>query len=92
MVMPSGVPISIAAEEHIGEQAYPIRLTDTALTPDDLSRVLQQAGGYILCALNRDATSDRGISSYDSLRQFALTQLDTERYRWEQSRVDVLLQ
>ena len=47
-----------AAEAHIGAQDYPIRLTDTSLTPDDMSRVLQQAGGgYILCALNRDATA-----------------------------------
>lgn len=47
-----------AAEEHIGAQEYPIRLTDIALTPDEMSRVLQQAGGgYILCALNRDATA-----------------------------------
>ena len=47
-----------AAEAHIGAQDYPIRLTDTSLTPDDMSRVLQQAGGgYILCAMNRDATA-----------------------------------
>ena len=38
-----------------------------------------------------DATSDRGISTPDSFRQFALTELDTERYTWEQSWVDVLL-
>ena len=46
-----------AAEEHIGTEPLPIRLTDPGLLPDDMSRVLQQAGGgYILCALNRDAT------------------------------------
>ena len=37
-----------------------------------------------------DATSDRGLTP-DSFRQFALTELDTERYTWEQSWVDVLL-
>lgn len=45
------------AEAHIGEETVPIRLTDTSLAPDNMSRVLQQVGGgYILCALNRDGT------------------------------------
>ena len=38
-----------------------------------------------------DATSDRGITSPDSFRQFALTELDPERYTREQSWVDVIL-
>lgn len=47
-----------AAEDHIGADPLPIRLTDPSLAPDDLNRVLQQAGGgYILCALNRDGTA-----------------------------------
>ncbi len=47
-----------AAEEHIGEDPLPIRLTDPSLEPEDMDRVLWQAGGgYILCQLNRDATA-----------------------------------
>lgn len=46
-----------AAEEHMGAETLPIRLTDPDLTPDEMNRALQQAGGgYILCALNRDGT------------------------------------
>ena len=46
-----------AAEERLGEEPLPIRLTDPSLEPEDMERVLWQAGGgYILCALNRDAT------------------------------------
>lgn len=45
------------AEEHLGEAATPIRITDPDLTPDDMNRVLGQAGGgYLLCMLNRDGT------------------------------------
>ena len=45
------------AEGHMGVEALPIRLTDPDLTPDDMNRVLRQAGGgYILCSLNRDGT------------------------------------
>lgn len=46
-----------AAEEHMGGEALPIRVTDPDLTPNDMDRVLRQAGGgYILCMLNRDGT------------------------------------
>lgn len=46
-----------AAEEHMGAEALPIRVTDPELTPDEMNRVLRQAGGgYILCVLNRDGT------------------------------------
>lgn len=46
-----------AAEEHMGAEARPIRLTDPTLTPDEMNGVLRQAGGgYILCMLNRDGT------------------------------------
>lgn len=45
------------AEEHMGAEALPIRLTDPTLTPDEMNGVLRQAGGgYILCMLNRDGT------------------------------------
>lgn len=47
-----------AAEENLGEEPLPIRITDPSLEPEDMDRVLWQAGGgYILCALNRDATA-----------------------------------
>lgn len=47
-----------AAEEHLGEESLPIRITDPSLEPEDMDRVLWQAGGgYLLCALNRDATA-----------------------------------
>lgn len=47
-----------AAEEHLGEETFPICITDPSLEPEDMDRVLWQAGGgYILCALNRDATA-----------------------------------
>lgn len=46
-----------AAEEHMGAEALSIRVTDPDLTPDEMDRVLRQAGGgYILCMLNRDGT------------------------------------
>lgn len=46
-----------AAEEYMGGEALPIRVTDPDLTPNDMDRVLRQAGGgYILCMLNRDGT------------------------------------
>ena len=58
-----GLPVSdlrgllAAAEEHMGAEPFPIRLTDPSLTPDEMSAVLRQAGGgYILCALSRDGT------------------------------------
>lgn len=58
-----GVPVDSlgelveVAEAHIGEETVSIRLTDSALAPDNMNRVLQQVGGgYILCALNRDGT------------------------------------
>lgn len=47
-----------AAEEHLGEEPLPIHITDPSLEPEDMDRVLWQAGGgYLLCALNRDATA-----------------------------------
>lgn len=47
-----------AAEEHLGADPFKLRITDASLAPDDMDRVLRQAGGgYIFCALNRDATA-----------------------------------
>lgn len=46
------------AEAHLGEVEVPVRITDTTLEPDQMNRALQQVGGgYIFCALNRDATT-----------------------------------
>ncbi len=45
------------AEANLGTEPVPIRITDPALTPDNLNRALQQVGGgYILCSLKRDGT------------------------------------
>lgn len=45
------------ANAHLGSAPVTIRLTDAALTPDEMNRALQQVGGgYILCALSRDGT------------------------------------
>lgn len=38
-----------------------------------------------------DATSDRGASPEFGFRRYALKELDTTKYRWEQDRVDILL-
>lgn len=47
-----------AAEENLGEEPLPIRITDPSLEPEEMDRVLWQAGGgYILCQLNQDATA-----------------------------------
>lgn len=58
-----GIPVASlpelieTAEGHLGSAPVDIRLTDTALTPDEMNRALQQVGGgYILCALSRDGT------------------------------------
>lgn len=46
-----------AAQTHMGEASFPIRITDPTLPPDHINLALQQVGGgYILCALNRDGT------------------------------------
>lgn len=58
-----GIPVASlpelieTAEGHLGSAPVDIWLTDTALTPDEMNRALQQVGGgYILCALSRDGT------------------------------------
>ena len=45
------------AQSNISDKSTPIRITNSSLTPDDMNRALQQAGGgYVLCALNTDGT------------------------------------
>lgn len=47
-----------AAEAHIGSEFLPIKITDKSMTPDNMNRILNQAGGgFILCELSRDATA-----------------------------------
>lgn len=47
-----------AAQENIGGQPVPIRMENMDASPDDMNRVLQQAGaGLVLCQLNRDGTA-----------------------------------
>lgn len=46
------------AESHLGEISVPVRITNPQLEPDRINRALNQVGGgYILCALNIDATA-----------------------------------
>ena len=46
------------AENHLGEESVPVRITDPTLEPDKMNRALQQVGGgYLYCALNADATA-----------------------------------
>lgn len=55
--VPSLSVLLTAAESHLGETEVPIRITNNTLEPDRMNRLLQQVGGgYILCALNADAT------------------------------------
>lgn len=47
-----------AAEENMGNEPVPVRITDPKLDPDTMNRALQQAGGgYLYCGLNKDATA-----------------------------------
>lgn len=46
------------ARENIARQSVDIRITNTAMTVDDMNKALQQVGGgYILCQLGRDGTT-----------------------------------
>lgn len=55
----SSLPELLAlAESCLGEEEVPLRITDPALEPERMNRALQQVGGgYLYCALNRDATA-----------------------------------
>ena len=47
-----------AAEENMGNEPVPVRITDPKLDPDTMNRALQQVGGgYLYCGLNKDATA-----------------------------------
>ena len=69
-----------AAEENMGNEPVPVRITDPKLDPDTMNRALQQVGGgYLYCGLNKDATAivcsaPWNISMEDCLA--ALTQAD----------------
>ncbi|MGM9522151.1 MAG: transglutaminase domain-containing protein [Oscillospiraceae bacterium] len=46
-----------AANDYLGESSCEICIENKSLTPDDMNRALQQAGGgYVMCELSRDAT------------------------------------
>lgn len=46
------------AQAGLDQEIVPIRITDTALSVDDMNKALQQVGGsYFLCQLNRDGTA-----------------------------------
>lgn len=65
-----------AAEENIGQEAVPVRITNPALEPDAMNRALQQAGGgYFLCMLNRDATAIQYSAPYNLSREDCLAAL-----------------
>ena len=63
----SSIPELIAvAEENMGQETVPVRITNPVLEPDAMNRALQQAGGgYLLCMLNRDATAIQYSAPYN---------------------------
>ena len=64
------------AEENIGPEAVPVRITNRELDPDSMNRALQQAGGgYLLCMLNRDATAIQYQASYGTDMETGLAAL-----------------
>ena len=71
------IPELIAlAEENIGREAVPVRITNRELDPDSMNRALQQAGGgYLLCMLNRDATAIQYQASYGTDMETGLAAL-----------------
>lgn len=71
------IPELIAvAEETIGQEAVPVRITNRELDPDSMNRALQQAGGgYLLCMLNRDATAIQYQASYGTDMETGLAAL-----------------
>ena len=71
------IPELIAvAEETIGQEAVPVRITNRELDPDNMNRALQQAGGgYLLCMLNRDATAIQYQASYGTDMETGLAAL-----------------
>lgn len=71
------IPELIAlAEENIGREAVPVRITNREPDPDSMNRALQQAGGgYLLCMLNRDATAIQYQASYGTDMETGLAAL-----------------
>ena len=71
------IPELIAlAEENLGREAVPVRITNRELDPDSMNRALQQAGGgYLLCMLNRDATAIQYQASYGTDMETGLAAL-----------------
>ncbi|MDO5413137.1 MAG: transglutaminase domain-containing protein [bacterium] len=71
------IPELIAlAEENIGQEAVPVRITNRELDPDSMNRALQQAGGgYLLCMLNRDATAIQYQASFGTDMETGLAAL-----------------
>ena len=71
------IPELIAvAEENIGQEAVPVRITNRELDPDSMNRALQQVGGgYLLCMLNRDATAIQYQASYGTDMETGLAAL-----------------
>lgn len=66
-----------AAKRHLGELSFPIRITNTQMEPDDMSRALQQVGGgYILCSLNTDATAIQYSAPFEMAMEDCMTALD----------------
>lgn len=54
------------AEENMGQELVPIRITNRELDPDSMNRALQQAGGgYVLCSLNREGTAIQYSAPFD---------------------------
>lgn len=76
------IPELIAvAEENIGREAVPVRITNRELDPDSMNRALQQVGGgYVLCMLNRDATAIQYSAPFDFSMEDCLAALaETEK-------------
>ncbi len=66
-----------AAQTHMGEASFPIRITDPTLPPDHINLALQQVGGgYILCALNRDGTQITCTPAMGTTLEECLAMLD----------------
>ncbi len=65
------------AESYLGELSFPIRITNTQMDPDDMSRALQQVGGgYIFCSLNVDATAIQYSAPSEMTMEDCITALD----------------
>lgn len=67
----------LVAEENMGEEPVPIRITDTTLDPDTMYRALQQVGGgYVNCTLSVDAAEIRYSAPQGMTLEECMTALD----------------